>query len=237
MNKDDYKSAMSCVRHSEDFTERIMNMATERTKRSMKTKGKRLAIAAACVVLLAAGLFGGNAISARRGAAGNGFSITAYAYDRQAVNLKDTPIVKTEVHLDYQAADGTHPAVSESSTGFQIDGKNIKSVTYSAEHGDFSCTAGNDTVVLFRHSDDPKTPYASTLELELQNDESVLVDYRPSEAVDLLLSAEPNTVSLGMMLVNDTIRITVEYKDGTTEQATIHTSFDNGGNLQLEYQE
>ena len=73
MNKDDYKSAMSCVRHSEDFTERIMNMATERTKRSMKTKGKRLAIAAACVVLLAAGLFGGNVISVRRGAAGNGF--------------------------------------------------------------------------------------------------------------------------------------------------------------------
>ena len=39
------------------------------------------------------------------------------------------------------------------------------------------------------------------------------------------------------VLPEDTIRITVTFTDGTTANATIRTSFDRDGNMQLAYQE
>lgn len=234
MNKDNYKSAMSGVRHSAELTERIMNMTIDTTKKKIKMKS--LLVIAACFVLLVTGIFGGSAISARINAPANTFGITAYAYDGKKTNLKDNPIVKTDVHLDYQLADGKIPTVSESSTGFQIDGKNIKSITYSAEHGDFSYTTGNSSNVKVEHSDNPKTPYATSMKLAINNDESAVVFYKPSEAVDAILTADQNTVGFNM-LINDTIIVTIEYKDGTTAKATINTSFDKDGNMLLEYQE
>lgn len=56
------------------------------------------------------------------------------------------------------------------------------------------------------------------------------------QAVDAILTADQNTVGFNM-LINDTIIVTIEYKDGTTAKATINTSFDNDGNMLLEYQE
>ena len=234
MNNDNYKSAMSGVRHSAELTERIMNMTTDNTKTRIKMKP--LLVIAACIALLVTGIFGGSAISARINAPANTFGITAYANDGKEVNLKDDPVVKTDVHLHYKLVDGKIPAVSESSTGFRIDGKNIKSITYSAEHGDFSYTTGNSSNVKVEHSDNPKTPYATSMKLSINNDESAVVFYKPAEAVDMILTADQNTVGLNL-LINDTITVTIEYKDGTTAKATINTSFDNDGNMLLEYQE
>ena len=234
MNKDNYKSAMSGVRHSAELTERIMDMTTDNAKKRIKMKP--LLVIAACLVLLVTGIFGGSAISARINAPINAFGITAYAEDGKEVNLQDNSIVKTDVHLDYHLVDSKIPAVSETSTGFRIDGKNIKSITYSAEHGDFSYTTGNSSNVKVEHSNNPKCPYATSIKLDINNDESAVVFYKPSEAVDAILTADKNTMSFNL-LINDTIKITVEYKDGTTAKATINTSFDKDGNMLLEYQE
>ncbi len=237
MNKDFYKATLSSVRHSEELTERIMNMTTEKKK---TIRMKPVLAVAVCLILLVAGIFGGSAISARINAVNtdNLFTITAYANGKK-VSLKDTPLVKTNVKLDYQLIDGQLPAVSEASQGFEIDGKNIKSITYAAEHGEFSYTADvDDNVKVTRHRilQGASKPYASELTFEIDNDEKVIVNYSPTEAVDMLLHSDKNTVGMAM-LVNDTITVTVEYKDGTTAKAKINTSFDKDGNMQLEYQE
>ena len=70
MNNDNYKSAMSGVRHSDELTERIMDMTTEK-KRTIKMKPV-LAVAA-CLILLVAGIFGGSVISANINAIKNVF--------------------------------------------------------------------------------------------------------------------------------------------------------------------
>ena len=129
--------------------------------------------------------------------------------------------------------------VAEKSQGFHFDGKNIKSVTYTSEHGEFNYQTriGNDVKVIREESGfNPDQPYASALVIEIGNDEAVDVYYSPSEAIDAMLHADKNTLSMNL-LVNDTIIVTVEYKDGTTAKATINTSFDKDGNMQLEYQE
>ena len=236
MNKDNYKSAMSGVRHSDELTERIMDMTTEK-KRTIKMKPV-LAVAA-CLILLVAGIFGGSVISANINAVNpdNMFTITAYAKGKE-ISLKDSPIVTSDVKLDYQLVDGVMPAVSEASQGFEIDGKNIKSITYAAEHGEFSYTAPSDVNVKVKRyniSQGSHNAYATEVSFEIENDEAVIVNYTPSEAIDTLLSSKDETVDF-TSLVNDTITVTVEYKDGTTAKATINTSFDKDGNMQLEYQ-
>lgn len=233
MNKDFYKATLSSVRHSDELTERIMDMTTEKKK---TIKMKPVFAVAACLILLVAGIFGGSAISAKINAVNpdNMFTITAYAKGKE-INLKDTPIVKTDLHLEYVDSN----TVAEKSQGFHFDGKNIKSVTYTSEHGElnYQTRIGNDVKVTREERGfNPDQPYASALVIEVGNDEAVDIYYSPSEAIDAMLHADKNSLSMNL-LVNDTIIVTVEYKDGTTAKATINTFFDKDGNMQLEYQE
>ncbi len=232
MNKDNYKSAMSGVRHSEELTERIMDMTKQEKRRTIKMKP--ILAVAACLILLVAGIFGGSAISAKINAPSNAFSITAYAKGKE-VNLKDTPIVKTDVHLEYEDSN----TVTEKSQGFHFDGRNIKTVTYTSEHGElnYMTRIGNDVKVIREEpGQNPDQPYSSVLTLEIGNDEAVDVFYSPSENIDVMLHSDKNSLDFNMLL-NDTITVTVEYKDGTTAKATINTFFDKDGNMQLEYSE
>ena len=234
MNKDNYKSAMSGVRHSAELTERIMNMTTDTTKK--KIKMKPLLVIAACFVLLVTGIFGGSVISARINAPINAFRITAYAQDGKEVSLKDSPIVKTDLHLEYVDDN----SVKEVSQRFHFDGRNVKSVTYETKRGNISYETriGNDVKVIENKINpyNPETPFASSITLEIGSDESVNVYYSPSEAIELMIRSENRMKNLSV-LPADTITVTVEYKDGTTAKAAINTSFDKDGNMLLEYQE
>ncbi len=79
-------------------------------------------------------------------------------------------------------------------------------------------------------------PFADSLTLDFGKDDIVDVKYYPSEAVDIMMHAEEIMGDLSV-LPEDTINITVIFTDGTTADATIQTSFDKDGNMQLAYQE
>ncbi len=241
MNKnfEAYKSTYSALRPSDEATERILHMTKTRTKKTMKMKP--LLAAAACLLLLVTGIFGGSAISGRLHAvkpADNLFTIKAYAQG-EAISLKDTPFVQTDLHLQYVDGDTGGFIVAEDTTGFTFDGSNVKSVTYETKRGDinYETRIGNDVKVTDKQfSKNPATPFAAGLTLEIGNDELVTVDYMPSEALETMLRAEKKIADLST-LPQDDITVTVTFRDGTAATAVIHTSFDKNGNMLLEYKD
>ena len=78
MNKDYYKATLSSVRHSDELTERIMNMTTEKKVRTNHPMYKRLAAAALALVLF---IGGGAAISHYTDKSNELTVVVAYAND------------------------------------------------------------------------------------------------------------------------------------------------------------
>ena len=244
MNKENYKSAMSGVRHSDELTERIlMDMTKLNAKKRMNLKP--LLAAAACLLLIVTGIFGGIAINGRLNRvkpSANLFTLTAYAQG-ESINLKDSPLVKTDLKLEYSDGDAGDFLVAATTTGFRFEGNNVKTVTFSALRGEISYAVtnlnGNGNNVKATHNKAPDrtvAPFADSLTLDFGKDDIVDVKYYPSEAVDIMMHAEEKMGDLSV-LPEDTINITVIFTDGTTADAAIQTSFDKDGNMQLAYQE
>jgi hypothetical protein len=213
-------------------------MTTQDTKK--RTHIKPILAAAACLLLIATGIFGGIAMGGRLNRekpSANLFTLTAYAQGEE-VNLKDSPLVKTDLQLVYADGDNGGFLVAAASTGFRFEGNNVKSVTFSALNGDITYGVtnlnGNDKVI--NAANNIEVPEHVSLTLELEKDDIVDVTYYPTEAVDVMMS-KPEKMEDLSVLPGDTIRITVTFTDGTTAAATVKTSFDSDGNLQLAYQE
>ena len=229
---------MSGVRHSDELTERIMtDMTTQNTKKS--TQMKPIFAAAACLLLIVTGLFGGIAINGRLNRvkpSSNLFTLTAYAQGEE-VNLKDSPLVKTDLQLVYADGDNGGFLVAAASTGFRFEGSNVKIVCFSSVTGDITYGItdlnGNDEAM---NSANIEIPKHDVLLLELEKDDIVDVTYYPTEAVEIMMNKAEKMEDLSV-LPEDTIRITVTFTDGTTAEATIKTSFDRDGNMQLAYQD
>lgn len=151
MNKKEFKNAMSGVQPSEQTIERIMDMAQQKSKKRVRLAP--LATAVVCLAVLVAGIFGGNAITARMNvtkpndttnrvlnqAVNNVFNIVAYADEndeKKQIVLSDDNIVLQDCKLTKSYdSNGQLEIRGSGNSSFSVYGENIKSVKYSCETG------------------------------------------------------------------------------------------------------
>lgn len=157
MNKDFYKATLSSVRHSDELTERIMDMTTEKKSQNNHPMFKRLAVAALALVLFIGGGFGvnnfinkeanqitpNNSVSSGNTSAqaNNSFIITAFAAEGEKITINDNEkeITMPAMMLEMIKSEDGHLAVGgESSSTFCISGDNIASVRYQCKVGEFN---------------------------------------------------------------------------------------------------
>lgn len=243
-NHKSIKGTFSNIRPSDECIERINNMTQNKTKRHFKLTP--VLAAAMCIAIIVTGVIGGSGITARissvfSGKSSNAFTITAYAKDNDGVkeiDLSKSSVTKTDLKIHYELIDGVLPSCSIGWTGFMVNGKDIESVTYRANHGsfDYQSLNGNDFDTYYSKSIyDSKLPYKSEITInELGDNEIMQVFYNPQEAVDTLLNSNEASFDYST-LPEDTITISVSFKDGSKAESEIRTSFDKEGYLQLEY--
>lgn len=255
MNRKEFKQAMSGVQSSEQTIERIMDMTNKETKKKIKF-APALALVA-CLAILVTGIFGGSAISAKINpvanssdtsqvapSANNFFTITAYAKDNnnneKKIDLSENQIAKTDVKIELVKGEtGVYDTVvTETQSAFCVEGKDIKTVTYSAEKGtfDYQSLYGNDFNVKENEVEyDGSKPYATKITIDnLDENEAIELFYSPEEAISILLkSKNPNYDYT--TLPSDTLTIFVTFNDGSTAEKQIKTSFDKDGYMQMEY--
>lgn len=155
MNKDFYKATLSSVRHSDELTERIMDMTTEKKSQNNHPMFQRLAVAALAFVLFIGGGFGVNRFINKEqitpspsvssgntlAQANNRFIITAFAAEGEKITINDNkkemtmPAMKLEM---MKSEDGHLVVDGEGTSMFCISGDNIASVRYQCKVGEFN---------------------------------------------------------------------------------------------------
>lgn len=241
MNRKEFKNAMSGVQLSEQTIERIMDMTNSETKKHFKSV-PALALVV-CLAIFVTGIFGGSAIAYRLNPVGdtqNAFTITAYAKDgndnEKKIDLSENQLAKTEVRL--QLVHDVLNSVNIAGTGFRIEGKSIKSVTYYAQRGtfDYQSLISNDFSVSENEAEyDSSKPYATKITFDYIGDKEIMeVFYSPAEAVNILLHADNGNFDYST-LPADTITISVEFNDGSRAEKSIMTSFDKDGYMLMKY--
>ncbi|MGN0534894.1 MAG: hypothetical protein ACI4IR_02715 [Eubacterium sp.] len=254
MNRKEFKQAMSGVQSSEQTIERIMDMTNKETKKKIKF-APALALVV-CLAILVTGIFGGSAITAKTNpvantsdtsqvapSANNFFTITAYAKDNNSekkIDLSENKIAKTDVKIELiKGESGEYDTVTtETQSAFCVEGKDIKTVTYSAEKGtfDYQSLYGNDFNLKENEVEyDASKPYTTKVTIDnLGENEAIELFYSPEEAISILLkSKNPNYDYT--TLPSDTLTISVTFNDGSTAEKQIKTSFDKDGYMQMEY--
>lgn len=246
MNRKEFKNAMSGVQSSEQTIERIMDMTNNDTKKRIRF-APALAIAA-CIAMLVTGIWGGSAITAKLTPVvdtQNAFVITAYAKDnndnQKKIDLNENKAAKTDLKLRLVKGEtGVYDTVAfHTETGFRIDGKNIKSATYSAERGSFDYQSLNSNDFSNPENEaeyDSSKPYATKITFDYIGDKEVTeVLYSPEEAIDTLLKSKNAAFDYSTLPV-DTITISVEFNDGNKAEKSIKISFDKNGYMLMEYE-
>lgn len=242
MNKKELKKSLSGVRSSEQALERIMNM-TE-TKSERKHNVAKIIAAAACLALLISGIFGGNAISEKmKSSKANIFSVTAYAVDERnaetKIVLNGTKAVNSDLQMKIiKSGTGSGYAVEcNTNAGFRVEGKDIKTVTYSAGRGSFSYQSikGNDfgdvTTEFTSGSEksEERKPYATKTTInDIGKNEVIELYYNPDEAIDKILEAQSADFDFSS-LPTDTVTISVEFTNGEKGEKSIQISFNEDG--------
>lgn len=241
MNRKEFKNAMSGVQSSEQTIERIMDMTNRETKKHFKSV-PTLALVA-CLAILVTGILGGSAFACRLNPVGdtqNAFTITAYAKDsndnEKKIDLSENQIAKTEVRL--QLVYDVLNSVNIAGTGFRVEGKSIKSVSYFAQRGSFnyqSLNSNDFSKPEIEAGYDSSKPYSTKITFDYIGDkETMEVFYSPTEAVNVLLHADNSNFDYST-LPADTITISVEFNDGSKAEKSIRTSFDKDGYMLMEY--
>lgn len=255
MNRQEFKQAMSGVQPSKQTIERIMDMTNKETKKKIKL-APALALVA-CLAILVTGILGDSAITAKLNpvkvadstiqaapSSSNFFTITAYAKDsknhEKKIDLSENKIAETDIKLELiKGESGIYDTViTETHSTFCIEGKDIETVSYYAERGAFNYQSlnGNDFSVKRNEVEyDSSKPYASEITIEyLGEKEAMEVFYSPQEAISVLLETKNSEFDY-TTLPSDTLTISVTFKDGSTAEAQIKTSFDKDGYMQMEY--
>ena len=247
MNKKEFKQAMSGVQSSEQTIERIMDMTNNNEMKKKFKLAPALAFAA-CLAVLVTGVLGGSAISSNLNPVihtNNTFTITAYAKsdnnDEKKIDLSENKIVETDIKLELvKGESGVYDTVTtETRSAFCVEGKDIEAVTYSAERGTFSYQslyADNDFNVKENEIEyDSGKPYATKITIDcIGENEAVELFYSPEEAISILLESKNSDFDYSA-LPGDTLTISVTFKDGSTAEKQIKTSFDKDGYMQMEY--
>lgn len=264
MNKKEFKKAMSGVQSSEQTIERIMDMTNNNNTKKRFRLAPALALVA-CLAILITGIFGGNAITAKIGHiapmdtnnnqaittpnANNFFTLTVYAKDnndnQKEIDLSKDKAAKAEGLRIKLAKTGTDASTVyvydtvewEAKSGFRVDGKNIKSATYSAERGGFSYYTwhGNDFDAQTDFGFISGKPYSTKTTINNIGDkECVELFYSPQEAIDTLLKSNDGNFDYST-LPTDIITISVEFNDGSKAEKKIEISFDKNGYMLMKY--
>ncbi len=252
MNRKEFKKAMSGVRSSEQTIERIMDMTNNNTKKRIGFAPALSLIA--CIAMLATAILGTSAINAKVNPivdtqinTQNTFTITAYAKDnndnQKEFDLSEDKAAKTDLRLKLvksgTGASATYDTVEwQSKTGgFRVDGRNIKSATYSAERGSFNYMSlqGKDFDAQSDFDFLNDKPYSSKITIDNIGDKECMeVFYSPQEAIDILIKSNNGNFDYST-LPADTITISVEFNDGSKAEKKIKTSFDKDGYMLMKY--
>lgn len=180
MNRTEFKQAMSGVQSSEQTIERIIDMTNKEPKKRLKLASSLALVA--CLAVIAAGVFGSNAITAKINPvkvtedttqntliSNNLFTITAYAKDgeRQNITKSSQYIMQDSKIKAYYDKDGYYTVETSGESSFEVNGENIKSVRYQCENGDFGrCIDPNKKQYLEKQNKyyDAIIPYSSDLQ-------------------------------------------------------------------------
>ena len=244
MNKKEFVKSFSGVRSSEQTLERIMNMTETKSKRTHSAA--KIIAAAACLALLVSGIFGGSVISGKIKSSkikANLFSVTAYAVDERntekKIDLNGSKAVNSDLQMKIiESGTGSGYAVEcNTNAGFRVEGKDIKTVTYSAGRGSFSyhSVKGNDfgdvTTEFTSGSDESseRKPYATKTTIsDIGENEIIELNYNPEEAIDTILKAQSADFDFSS-LPTDIITISVEFTNGEKGEKSIQISFSEDG--------